>query len=337
MSVTSEPSETFALPMSETASPPVPAEQTAGNDDVVSPELVLVDPDLRDRLASLPLPAPAVAPAHAEPEPEPEPDPEPEPEPEPEPALRVAPLPPAPEPEPVRAAPEPVEPPTTAPVPHRRRRRFALVVAALAGAGLAAAATIVFLPRDTSSSSGARVIDPATTGHIGRPASSTPTPPATVTVAPATTAPARPTTAPAKHRTSTVRTTHGQTTAGAPPVAPTTTKPSTPKQKPKPKPKPTSTSPSTPPPPASATTHEKLAWAPTAGATAYEMELLKNSKSVLHVRTRQTSLIIAVRRTGATGPAGSVPPGSYEWVVWPIVGGHRGQPTVRSKLTLPGR
>jgi hypothetical protein len=197
---------------------------------------------------------------------------------------------------------------------------------------------IVWHPRDSSSSSGARVIDPAPTGHIGRPASSTPaTPPVTVTVPPATTSPAKTTTPPAKHHTSTVPTTHGQTTAGAPPVARTTSSRSTPKQKPKPKPKPkpTSTSPSTPAPPASATTHEKLAWAPTAGATAYEMELLQNSKPVLRVRTRRTSLIIAVR-TGARGPAGSVPRGSYEWVVWPIVGGRRGQPTVRSKLTLPG-
>jgi hypothetical protein len=275
----------------------------------VSPELVLVDPTLRDRLAALP-------PAPLAPRPSSKPPPPPPP-----PAAPPSVPPPSVEPIPVAA--EPPEPAPSVPIEHARRRRWPLLLLAVAGVGLTAAATIILLPQSKSPQS-AHVAGPGT-GHIGTPTSSAPPPVHTATTPARTTHHSQPTTSPKPP----AQTTHPKTTARHPTTPPARTTPA------KPKPKP-STTPSSPPPATGAkTTHEKLAWAPAAGATAYEMALLKGSKSVFHVRTRQTSLIITVR-TGAKGPAGSLPPGDYEWIVWPIVGGHKGQPTVRSRLTLPG-
>jgi len=298
--------------MPETAPPPVVADSTAAADDAVSPELVLVDPTLRDRLAALP-PAPLA--------------PRPSPKPPPAPAAPAPAAPPSPPPsaEPIRVAPEPPEPAPSVPLEHPRRRRWPLLVAAVVGAGLTAGATIILLPQSKSPQS-AHVAGPGATGHIGTPTSSAPPPAHTATTPPKTTHHAKPSTTPS----SPAQTTHPTTTAGTATTAPArTTTPA------KPKPKPSTTPASPPPVTGGKTTHEKLAWAPAAGATAYEMDLLKGSKRVFHVRTRQTSLIITVR-AGANGPAGSLPPGDYEWIVWPIVGGHKGQPTVRSRLTLPG-
>ena len=315
MPLAPDPTATLALPMPETAPPPVVAEPTAAADDAVSPELVLVDPSLRDRLAALP-PAPLA------------PRPSPKPPPEPPAAPAAPPSTPPPSAEPIRVAPEPPEPPPVAPIEHPRRRRWPLLLAAVVGAGLTAGATIILLPQSKSPRS-AHVAGPGATGHIGTPTSSAPPPAHTATTSPRTTHHSKPSTTPNPP----AQTTRPRTTAGHPTTPPArTTTPATP-AKPKPKP---STTPSSPPPVAGGrTTHEKLAWAPAAGATAYEMDLLRGSKRVFHVRTRQTSLIITVR-TGAKGPAGSLPPGDYEWIVWPIVGGHKGQPTVRSRLTLPG-
>jgi len=308
MPLAPDPTATLALPMPETAPPPVVAEPTAAADDAVSPELVLVDPTLRDRLAALP-PAPLA--------------PRPSPKPAGPPPETRRPSPPPPSAEPIRVSPTPAEPPPSAPLEHRQRRRWPLVLAAVAGVGLTAAATIILLPQSKSPSS-AHVVGPAT-GHIGTPTSSAPPPAHTATAPPKTTHHTQPSTSPKPP----AQTTHPKTTAAHPTTAPATTTPAAPKPKP-------STTPSSPPPAAGGkTTHEKLAWAPAAGATAYEMDLLRGSKRVFHARTRQTSLIITVR-TGARGPAGSLPPGDYEWIVWPIVGGHKGQPTVRSRLTLPG-
>jgi len=298
--------------MPETAPPPVVAEPTAVGDDVVSPELVLVDPTLRDRLAALPPPGPLVAPR-----PQPEPPREP-------PALR-APAEPPPEP----AAPPPAaEAPSAAPIEQpRRRRRWPLLLAAVVGAGLSAAATILLLPQSKSSPPTARVADPGRTGHIGTPTSSGPPPPPIATTPPKTTHKSKPATS-AKPPARTA--THPKTTPAV--RTPTTTPARTTPARTKPKP---ATTPPSPPVSGGSVKHEKLAWAPAAGATAYEMDLLKGSKRVFHKRTRGTSLIITVR-SGARGPAGSLPPGDYEWIVWPIVGGHKAQPTVRSRLTLPG-
>lgn len=325
--------------MPELAPHPVAPESPEGEHEVLSPELVMVDPGLRDRLASLPVFEQRAVPDESDLEEAPS-----------EPELRIA---PEAEPE----APPPPPPPLPAPVATQpeiayysvaerpRRRRWPIVVVALAGAAVAAGAAVM-LQRTTATQDNASAAD---TGQIGRPASSTPaTTVAATPPAPATTA--AHTRTPAHHERTPARTTPARTTPHTSTTAPS---PST-----KPKPKPTSTKPtskpattskpkatasaatspkttSAKPPAAPPATHEKLAWAPTAGASTYELELLSGSKPVLHVRTKRTSLIIAVRR-GLRGPAGSLAPGSYEWIVWPIVRGHRQPPTVRSRLTLPG-
>ena len=301
------------LQTSETASPSVAAEQTAVNEDVVSPELALVDPRLRERLASLPQPEPRIiaAPAPAD-----------------EPAIAVETAPPpatAPAGSPLRVAepevaPPALPPPAPVPIERSRGRRWPVFVAALVGGALALAATVAFLPHRKSTPETARVVDPSITGHIGRPASSTPRAHVTTAAAPTHSTPARPTKGHAP-----ARTTHATTTPGATQTSPKTS--AKPKTKAKPPPKP----PSSP----GATTQDKLAWAPAAGATAYDIDLLRGSKRVFHTRTRQTSIVIAVRK-GTRGPAGSLPPGEYEWIVWPVVGGQRSaQAIVRSPLKLP--
>jgi hypothetical protein len=303
--------------MPETASPPLAAEQTAVNDDVISPELVLVDPDLRDRLASLPLAEPRVTPTSAPadgPAPPVETTPRPTTAPA-EPPLRVA--------EPSQLTPTAPPPPVPVSPERRRRRRWPLFLAVLVGGGLALAATVVLLPRGKPSAETARVVDPASTGHIGRPASSTSEAPVTTPVIPSTRS--TPSRSP-RGRHAPVPPAHPTTT----PVAPRTTPRTTPTTKHAPK---TKTTPATKPPPAA--TQDKLAWAPAPGATAYDIDLLRGSKRVFHVRTHQTSIIVAVRR-GARGPAGSLPPGHYQWIVWPVVGGKRlAQAIVRSPLNLP--
>jgi hypothetical protein len=302
----------------------------AADDGVVSPELVLVDPTLRHLLASRPAPTPTTAPAVAPPNPDPVAAPEPVAAAETEaasPPLRMA--------EPRTAALAP-PPPLVPPAPPKRRRWWPIVVAALAGGALAAASTIVLLPRGTAKPEAERVVDPST-GRIGRPAASTPTVQPT-TAAAATTAPAPPRSTTVRKRKSVVGhpAPHPKTTAGATRTTPTTTQHRQP-ARPKPKPKPSTTSKaptkSNPPPPAS-TTHQKLAWAPAAGATAYDMELLRNTTPVFQTRTSRPSVVIVVRK-GAKGPAGSLPAGEYEWIVWPVLHGRRAaQAIVRSRLTL---
>ena len=177
--------------MPETASPPLAAEPTAVDDDVISPELVLVDPGLRDRLASLPPPEPRVTSASA---PADEPAPVVETVPPPAATSAAAPLRVA---EPTQLTPPALPPPVPVPVERSRPRRWPVFVAVLVGGALALAATIAFLPRGKSTPETARVVDPSSTGHIGRPASSTSEAHVTAPVTPATqSTPARPTTAP---------------------------------------------------------------------------------------------------------------------------------------------
>lgn len=314
-----------ALQMSETASPPVAVEQTAADNDVVSPELALVDPRLRERLATAPPPEPRLTP-------EPELTPEPRlaatsaPTDEPAiaveevspPAAAIADVPPSLA-EPTAEAAPALPTPVPTPVAGSGRRWWPVLVAAIVGGVLAVGATFAFLPGRKSTPQTARVVDPASTGQIGLPASSTPTTHVTTPVTPTT------------------------PTTSAPPTtvhaSPPATHPVTTVAKPKPKTTPKSSQhpKSTPKPPSSPgkTTHDKLAWAPAAGATAYDIDLLRGSKRVFHVRTHQASIVIAVR-TGPNGPAGSLPAGHYEWIVWPVVNGKRApQAIVRSPLKLP--
>ena len=77
-------------------------------------------------------------------------------------------------------------------------------------------------------------------------------------------------------------------------------------------------------------------WVPVGGANAYEVALYRGGIRVFDARTRRTSIDIPVGR-GASRPAatGLVPPGTYEWYVWPMRGTKRDRiATVASRLVL---
>lgn len=290
--------------MAETVPPPDEAERTAEvGTDVFSPELALVDPDLRDRLSRQPPPVNEPAPAPA-------------PTPTPEPALRTTT--PAPVVVPVRA---PLQQSVPA-APRRRRRVWPLFVAALVGGAVAVAATVALGGLHDSST---KTIDtPPVTTAIGRPASSpsATTPGRTTTVEHSTThaatttpKPATTATATTTQRTTTRPSAGRTTTAHSSPATPTTT-------------------PTRKPPPIAATTPQQFAWAPVRGATAYDVALFDKTTRVFHARTTKPTITIAVR-TGRAAPAGSVAPGAYEWYVWPVVHGHQASVAiVRSRLRL---
>jgi hypothetical protein len=286
----------MVLQMPETVPPPSEAERTAADaDDVFSPELALVDPELRDRLAAQPA-VPVLAP-------KPEPDPEPDPEPEPEPASPVAEA-----TEPLLPPPVGAAAPEAVPSGRPRRRAWPLAAAALVGAALAVAATSLFSPFNGTTTT-TQALQP-TVPRIGPPASSTVTDPTRTT---ATTP--RGTTTPRSTKT-------GATTSPAHVPPPASTHPSTTPKPPKPKPAPP------------VVTRQEFAWAPAPGATAYDVALFAKTKRIFHARTRRARITIAVR-TGKRGPAGSVPAGAYEWYVWPIVNGRQATAAiVRSRLNL---
>jgi hypothetical protein len=320
--------------MPDLAPHPVVPEPSDDEHEVLSPELVMVDPGLRDRLASLPVFERPAAPAPEEPATR---EVEREEELPPEHELRPAPeagtsRPPAPRP--------PAQPEVayyTAEEQPRRRRRWPIVVAVVAGLAVAAAAGVL-LERTRTGHTSTSAVDP-TTGRIAQPASSLPATTVAATAPTPVTSTPHP---PPRHAPKPASTTPSRTAARSTTAPAGTTPTPVVKHPPKPTTTPTHkpTKPTThvatssKPPPVPATTPVKLAWAPTAGASAYEVELLRDSKPVFHTRTTLTSMIVKVRTHGSA-PVGALTPGAYEWIVWPIVHGHRATPTVQSKLNLP--
>jgi hypothetical protein len=84
------------------------------------------------------------------------------------------------------------------------------------------------------------------------------------------------------------------------------------------------------------TGERRFAWAPAAGASAYEVALYKGNVLVFGRFTREPAIEIPVRRP-RPGASPSVAPGTYEWYVWPIRAGVRDAvAVVRSRLVLAG-
>ena len=251
------------LQTSETASPSVAAEQTAVDDDVVSPELALVDPRLRERLASLPQPEPRIiaAPAPAD---------------EPPVAVETVPSPataPAESAAPRRRAPG--RSPSRCRLPLRPRSSGHADAGGRSSSRRSSAARSHSRRRLRFFLTASR--PPRRRGWSTRRSRATSDGPHRRRPGPMSqpprhrrqSTPARPTTGHAP-----ARTTHARTTPGATQTSPKTSP--KPKTKAKPPPKP----PSSP----GATTQDKLAWAPAAGATAYDIDLLRGSKRVFHAR-----------------------------------------------------
>lgn len=266
-------------------------------DDVepLSPELALIDPELRERALTaeavtvVPLRVVEPPPSAAVPEPEPLP-------------LVPEPVAPAPAPPPARVEPAPV----FAAEPRRRRPRSTFVLGAAAGLVLAGAAVAVLavfsvapFDRHDRSAGGST---PAQTGRIGQPAQSTPattTPPATTTQ-PATT---------------------------APPAAPATTTHAAPATTRRPRSTPgTTTSPAQPP------KTLKFAWAPVQGASSYVFAVYLQSRRVLVAHTKVPA--IQIRVAAHAGPR-ALSPGTYNWYVWPVRNGRQDViAVVRARLVV---
>jgi hypothetical protein len=112
---------------------------------------------------------------------------------------------------------------------------------------------------------------------------------------------------------------------------PSSTEPVAPKAK-APPPQPTKPPPA---PPAAAATRT-LAWAPIEGAAGYQVELFRGSRKVFSEQTPATRLELG-NTWKYEGTTFSLEPGNYLWYVWPILkSGARGQVAiVRAKLLIP--
>ncbi len=79
----------------------------------------------------------------------------------------------------------------------------------------------------------------------------------------------------------------------------------------------------------------RFAWAPVAGATAYDVAIYKDDVPVFRARTKTPSIVIPERSRQA-GAERLLEPGTYQWYVWPV---RNGQPDrvalVRSTLVVP--
>lgn len=269
-------------------------------DDVepLSPELALIDPELRERaLAAEPATVAPLRVAESLP-----PVTAVEPEPAPLVPELVAPV-PAPAPPPARV--EPAAEPAFAAEPRRRRPRSIFVLGAaaglvLAGAAVAVLAVLSIAPFDRSDRSASATT--VQTGRIGQPAQSTPA----TTTPPATTS---------------------QSSTTAPPAAPATTTHTRPAPTTHPSPTPgTPTSPTQPP------RTLKFAWAPVQGASSYVFAVYLQSRRVLVAHTKLPA--IQIRVAAHAGPR-ALMPGTYHWYVWPVRNGRQDVvAVVRARLVV---
>jgi hypothetical protein len=62
---------------------------------------------------------------------------------------------------------------------------------------------------------------------------------------------------------------------------------------------------------------QTFAWAPTAGAAAYEFQLFRGATRVYRARVRASRLVLP-RRWRERGRAYTLEPGEYRWYVWPV-------------------
>lgn len=81
----------------------------------------------------------------------------------------------------------------------------------------------------------------------------------------------------------------------------------------------------------------RFAWAPTAGASAYHVELFVGSSRVFEADTKRPTLTIPARWKSG-GRTRSLQPAEYRWYVWSVFSGQRAaEAIVQAKLTIPAR
>src|SRR5262245_16611636 len=81
----------------------------------------------------------------------------------------------------------------------------------------------------------------------------------------------------------------------------------------------------------------RFAWAPSAGASGYHVELFKGSVLVFRANSTRPEIVIP-KRWRLNGRVRQLVPGTYRWYVWPRVAGRRqARAIVQAKLILPTR
>ena len=79
----------------------------------------------------------------------------------------------------------------------------------------------------------------------------------------------------------------------------------------------------------------RFAWAPTAGASGYHVELFRGPAMVFSKNTSTPQMTVPARWTHR-GQQRSLSPGEYRWYVWPVAAGRRAaQAIVQAKLVVP--
>jgi hypothetical protein len=91
----------------------------------------------------------------------------------------------------------------------------------------------------------------------------------------------------------------------------------------------------TPKPPAASPEPRRFAWAPVDGAVSYRLELFRGDKQVLETRTKAPAYELETQWRHA-GKTESLSPGGYRWYVWPVYSSGPGaQAVVQARLTVP--
>jgi hypothetical protein len=87
-------------------------------------------------------------------------------------------------------------------------------------------------------------------------------------------------------------------------------------------------------PPTQAPAPRRFAWPPVPGATAYKVAVYKGDVPVFSAQTAHTSIVIP-ERTRRSGSGPGLEPGTYKWYVWPVHGGRPdGVAVVRSTFVV---
>jgi hypothetical protein len=90
-----------------------------------------------------------------------------------------------------------------------------------------------------------------------------------------------------------------------------------------------------PPPPAASSEPRRFAWAPVEGAVGYRLELFRGDRQVFETRTKQPvyELPTRWRHDGVTQ---TLTTGDYRWYVWPLLAnGQSRAAVVQARLTVP--
>jgi len=88
-------------------------------------------------------------------------------------------------------------------------------------------------------------------------------------------------------------------------------------------------------PPAASSEPRRFAWAPVDGAVGYRLELFRGDNQVFETRTKQPVYQLATRWRH-NGQTETLTTGEYRWYVWPILAnGQSGAAVVQASLTVP--